>query len=177
MFPKFHEEDHVSCYTIHPCSTNMYHELRKIYWWDGLKKDIAEFVDKCLNCEKMKDEHQKLGGSLQEIKVPTLKWEDINMDFLVGLPQTQRQHDSIWLVVDRLTKSTHFFPVKSTYSTEDYSRIFKDDIACRQGILLSIISNWGEQFTSRFCWSLQEWLGTKVKFPTDGQSGGYYSNP
>ena len=74
----------------------------------------------------MKSEHQKLGGLLQEIQVPTSKWEDIIMDFVVGLPQTQKQYDSIWMVVDRFTKSVHFIPIKSTYLEEDYARIFID---------------------------------------------------
>ena len=72
-----------------------------------------------------------MGGLLQEIPIPTWKWEDINMDFKVGLTRTQRSNDSIWVVVDRLTNFSHFILVKSTYSTEDYSRIFIDDIVCR----------------------------------------------
>ena len=97
----------------------------------------------------MKVEHQKSGGLLQEIKTPAWKWEDINMDFVVGLPRAQKQYDSIWVIVDRLTKSAHFIPVKSTYSAEDYARIFIDEIVCRHGISLSIISDRGAQFTSR----------------------------
>ena len=98
----------------------MYHDLRKVFWWESLKKDIAEFVDKCPNCQKVKAEHQKPGGLLEEIQLPTWKWEDINMDFVVGLPRTQKQYESIWVIVDRLTKSTHFIPVKFTYSAEYY---------------------------------------------------------
>ena len=100
-----------------------------------MKKDIAEFVAKCLNYQQVKAEHQMLGLLLQEIQVLTLKWEDINMDFVVGLPRTQRKYDSIWVVVDRLTKSAHFITVKSTYSAEDYATIFIDEIVCRHGIL------------------------------------------
>ena len=92
------EEAHGSRYSIHPGSKKMYHDLREIYWWEGMKKDIAKFVAKCLNCKQVKAEHQKLGGLLQEIKVLTWKWEDINMDFVVGLPGTQRQYGSIWVV-------------------------------------------------------------------------------
>lgn len=95
-----------------------------------MKKDIAEFVAKCLNCQQVKAEHQKLVGLLQKIQGPTWKWEDINMDFVVGFPPTQRQYDSIWVVVDRLTKSARCIPIKSTYSEEDYARIFIDEIVC-----------------------------------------------
>ena len=80
-----------------------------------------------------------MGGLLQEIQVPKWKWEDINMDFVVCLPQAQRQYDSIWVVVDRFTKFPHFIPVMFTYSVEDYARIFIDDIVCHHGIPLSII--------------------------------------
>ena len=79
------EEAHWSRYSIHPGSTKMYHDLRVVFWLEGLKKDIAEFVDKCPNCHQVKDEHQNPGGFLQEIQVPTWKWEDIIMDFVVGL--------------------------------------------------------------------------------------------
>ena len=102
----------------------------------------------------------------KEIQIPTWKWEDIHMDFVVGLPQTQRSYDSLWVVVDMLTKSTRFITIKSTYSTDDYSRILIDEIVCRHGIPLSIISNQGAQFTSRFWRSFQKGLGTKVKLST-----------
>ena len=71
----------------------MYHDLQEIYWWEGLKREIEEFVTRCPNCQKVKAEHKKSSVLLQEIKNPTLKWEDINMDFVVGLPQTQRSYD------------------------------------------------------------------------------------
>ena len=129
-------------------------------------KDIAEFVERCPNFQQVKVENQKSGGLLHEIQVPTWKWEDINMDFVVGLCRTQEQYDSIWVVVDRLTKSFHFIPVKSTYSAEDYARIFIDEIVCHHGIPLSIISDRGAQFTSRFWRSFQKGLVTKVKLRT-----------
>ena len=96
----------------------MYHDLRDIYWWEGLKKDIADFVAKCPNFQQVNVEHQNPGGLLQEIKILTWKWEDINMDFVVGFPRTQKSYDSICVIVDRLTKFAHFIPVKSTYSAE-----------------------------------------------------------
>ena len=87
-----------------------------------------EFVANCPNCIQVKAKHQKAGGLLQEIQIPTWKLKDIYMDFAVGLPRTQRLYDWIWVVVDRLTKSARFIPVKSTYSMEGYARIFKDII-------------------------------------------------
>ena len=84
------------------------------------------------------------------MQVATKKWKDINMDLVVGLPRTQKQHDSIWVVVDSFTKSAHFVPVKSTYLVEDYARIFIYEILYRHGIQFSLISDRGAQFTSRF---------------------------
>ena len=105
-----------------------------------------------------------------------MKLEDINIDFVIGLHRTQKSYDSIWVVVDRLTKSALFISVKSTYSAEDFARIFIDEIVCRHGILLSIILDQGTQFTSRFLRSFQKGLGTTVKLSTafhiqkDGQA-------
>ena len=101
-------EAHGSRYSIHPGSTKMYHDLKQIYWWDGMKKDIADYVTKCPNCQQVKDEHLKSGGLSQIIEVPTLNWEAINMDFVVGLPNSRRQQNSIWVIMDRLTKSSPF---------------------------------------------------------------------
>uniref|UniRef100_A0A0V0GQI5 Putative ovule protein n=1 Tax=Solanum chacoense TaxID=4108 RepID=A0A0V0GQI5_SOLCH len=99
----------------------MYRDMRKIYWWNGMKKDIAGFVAKCPNCQQVKVEHQKSGGLSQDIGIPTWKWDDVNMDFIVGLPRTRRQYDSIWVIVDQMTKSAHLIPVKVSYSAEDYA--------------------------------------------------------
>ena len=121
-------EAHGSRYFVHPSSTKMYHDLKQIYLWDGMKKDIAEYVAKCSNCQQVKAKHLKTSGLTQIIEVLTWKWEAINMDFVVGLPRTRRQHDSIWVIVDRLTKSTHFIPVMSTYRAEDYTRLYIDEI-------------------------------------------------
>lgn len=114
-------EAHVSRYSIHPGATKMYRDLQEIYWWNGMKKDITEFVAKCLNCQQVKVEHQRLGGVIQDISIPTWKWKEINIDFVTDLPRTRRQYDSIWVVVDRLTKAAHFLPVKTTDSAEDYA--------------------------------------------------------
>ncbi|KAH0652788.1 hypothetical protein KY289_030466 [Solanum tuberosum] len=103
-------EDHNSRYSIHPGATKMYRHLREFYWWNDMKKDIAGFVAKYPNCKQVKVEHQKSGGLSQDISIPTWKWEDFNMDFIVDFPRTRRQHDSIWVIVDRMTKSAHFLP-------------------------------------------------------------------
>ena len=107
-------EAHDSTYSIHPGSTKMYLDLKEKYWWYGLKKDVAEYVAICDTCQRVKAEHQRPAGLLQPMKIPEWKWEEVGMDFIVGLTRTQRGHDSIWVIVDRLTKVAHFLPVKTT---------------------------------------------------------------
>ncbi|GJT49943.1 putative nucleotidyltransferase, ribonuclease H [Tanacetum coccineum] len=103
-------EAHSSPFSIHPGSTKMYHDLKQHFWWSGMKRDVATFVSKCLICQQVKIEHQRASGLLQPLDIPVWKWDEISMDFVTGLPRTQRKHDAIWVVVDRLTKSAHFLP-------------------------------------------------------------------
>ena len=98
----------------------------------------------------MKVEHQKLGGMTQEIDIPTFKWDVINLDFITGLPRTRRQYDSIRVIVDRMTKSSHFLAVKTTYSAKDYAKLYLTEIVRLRGVPLSIISDRGPRFTSHF---------------------------
>ncbi|WVZ92092.1 hypothetical protein U9M48_038182 [Paspalum notatum var. saurae] len=102
------KEAHETTYSIHPGSEKMYQDLKQKFWWYGMKREVAEY--------RVKAEHQKPAGLLQPLKIPEWKWEEIGMDFIVGLPRTQSGFDSIWVVVDRLTKVAHFIPVKTTYS-------------------------------------------------------------
>ena len=173
---KILEEAHSSAYAMHPGSTKMYRDLRENYWWNGMKRDIAEFVAKCLVCQQVKIEHQRPAGLLQPLPIPEWKWEHITMDFVTGLPRTPKGHDAIWVIVDRLTKSAHFLPIKTTFSMEKYARLYIDEIIKLHGTPVSIISDRDPRFTSRFWPSLQNALGTTLKFSTafhpqtDGQS-------
>jgi hypothetical protein len=105
-------EAHDSAYSIHPGGTKMYQDLKQRYWWYGMKRDVAAHVALCDTCHQVKAEHQRPAGLLQPLKVPEWKWEEIGMDFIVGLPRTRDGYDSIWVIVDRLTKVAHFIPVK-----------------------------------------------------------------
>jgi len=163
---KIMEEAHSSRYSIHPGSTKMYRDLREVYWWNGMKKGITEFVAKCPNCQQVKVEHQRPGGLAQRIELPEWKWEMINMDFITGLPRSRRQHDSIWVIVDRMTKSAHFLPVKTTHSAEDYAKLYIQEIVRLHGVPISIISDRGAQFTAQFWKSFQKGLGSKVNLST-----------
>ncbi|GKA40605.1 putative reverse transcriptase domain-containing protein [Tanacetum coccineum] len=81
------------------------------YWWPRMKNDIAEFVSKCLTCLKVKAEHQRPSGLLQQLEIPVWKWEGITIDCVTKLPRTSSGHDIIWVIMDRLTKSAYFLLV------------------------------------------------------------------
>ena len=98
-------EAHGSMYSIHPGSTNMYHDLKAVYWWEAMKRDISKFMEECTNFQQVKAEHNKPGVITQTFEIPTWKLEAINVDFLVGLQKTRKLHDSIWVIIDRMTKS------------------------------------------------------------------------
>jgi len=176
LIEKLLAESHGLRYSIHPGVTKMYRDLKRIYWWPGMKKDIAEFVAKCQNCQQVKYEHQRPAGLLQRMPIPEWKWERIAMDFVVGLPKTLGKFDSIWVVVDRLTKSAHFIPVRIDYNAEQLAKVYVKEIVRLHGVPLSIISDRGTQFTSKFWRKLHDELGTQLTFSTtfhpqtDGQS-------
>jgi transposase InsO family protein len=110
----------------------------------------------------MKASHLKSAGVLQPLSIPMWKWDDISMDFIVGLPLTTRKKDSIWVVVDRLTKTAHFIAVHTTYSVHQYAELYKDQIVRLHGIPKTIISHRGTQFVAHFWEQLHECLGTKL---------------
>ncbi|GKF36897.1 retrotransposon protein, putative, ty3-gypsy subclass, partial [Tanacetum coccineum] len=93
----------------------MYRDLKQYFWWNDMKQDVATFVSKCMTCQQVKIEHQRASGLLQLLEIPMWKWDEISMDFVTGLPTTQKRHDAIWVVVDRLTKSAHFLPIRKNY--------------------------------------------------------------
>ena len=160
------EEAHSSANAMHPSSTKMYKTLKEHYWWNGMKKEIASFVSRCLTCQQVKAEHQKPAGKIHLLPIPVWKWEKITMDFVTGLPRTQRQHDAIWVIVDRLTKSAHFLPINVEDSMEKLTQLYVDEIVRLHGVPVSIMSDRDPRFTSRFWPSLQAALGTRLHFST-----------
>ncbi|GKA32612.1 reverse transcriptase domain-containing protein, partial [Tanacetum coccineum] len=169
-------EAHKSKYSVHPGADKMYHDLRDMYWWPEMKRDIATYVSKCLRCSKVKAEHQRPSGLLQQPEIPEWKWDKITMDFITKLPRSKSGHDTIWVIVDRLTKSAHFLAIREDYSTEKLAKIYVDEIVARHGVPVSIISDRDGRFTSR-CWqTVQKALGTRLDMSTayhpqtDGQS-------
>ncbi|GKC48199.1 putative reverse transcriptase domain-containing protein [Tanacetum coccineum] len=154
----------------------MYQDLKLLYWWPNMKADIATYVSKCLTYAKVKAEHQKLSGLLQQPQIPVWKWERISMYFVSRLPKTPRGYDTIWVIVNRLTKSAHFLHMKKMDSMEKLTRLYLKEIVCRHGVPVSIISDRDSHFTLNFWRSLQKALGTNLDVSTayrpqtDGQS-------
>ena len=115
-----------------------------------MKQDITKYVSKCDTCRRVKADHMRTPRFLQPLPIPVLKWKDISMDFIVGLPRTSKGYDSIWVIVDRLTKSTHFLPVDTWYSAKKYAKLYFDRIVTLHGVPLTIVSDRGSVFVSRF---------------------------
>jgi hypothetical protein len=156
------DESHLSKFSIHPSSTKMYQDLRQNFWWTRMKREIAKYVSECDICQRVKASHLKVAGVLQPLPIPSWKWKDISMDFIVGLPNTSQRHDSIWVIVDRLTKTVHFLPMHTSYNAKKYAEIYLDQIVRLHGVPKTIISDHGAQFIARFWEQLQHSLGTKL---------------
>jgi hypothetical protein len=169
-------EAHDSRYSIHPGSTKMYKDLKTRYWWKDMRRDIAHYVACCDTCSRVKIEHQKPAGLLKPLAIPVWKWEDISMDFVVGLPRTPKGNDSVWVIVDRLTKVAHFVPVKTRYTTEKLAEMYVEHILRLHGTPRSIVSDRGPQFVSKFWQSFHKLMCTTLNYrtafhpQTDGQT-------
>jgi hypothetical protein len=169
-------EAHKSRFSIHPGGTKMYKDIRRMYTWPKMKKNIAEYVSKCFTCQVVKAEHKRPAGLLKSLPIPVWKWEHISMDFIDGLPRTRRGNDSIWVIVDRLTKSAHFIPLSSHRTAEKLVRLFIRDIVRIHGTPASIVSDRDTLFVSEFWRSFQKEMGTTLAMSTayhpqtDGQT-------
>ncbi|GKA46219.1 putative reverse transcriptase domain-containing protein, partial [Tanacetum coccineum] len=155
-------ESHKSKYSIHPGSDKMYQDLKKLYWWPNMKAEIATYVSKCLTCAKVKIEYQKPSGLLVQPEIPQWKWENITMDFVTKLPRTAAGQDTIWVIVDRLTKSAHFLPMREDDTLEKLTRQYLKEVVSKHGVPVSIISDRDGKFTSYFWKSLHKALGTRL---------------
>ncbi|GJY10401.1 putative reverse transcriptase domain-containing protein [Tanacetum coccineum] len=123
-----------------------------------MKANIATYVRKRMTCAKVKAEHQNPFGLLQQPEIPVWKWERITMDFVSGLPRTPSGYDTIWVIVDRLTKSAHFLPMKKTDSMEKLTQLYLKEVVCRHGVPISIISDRDSHFTERTIQTLEDML-------------------
>ncbi|GKA67848.1 putative reverse transcriptase domain-containing protein, partial [Tanacetum coccineum] len=159
-------ESHKSKYSIHPGSDKMYPDLKKLYSWPNMKAEIATYVSKCMTCAKVKEEYHKPSGLLVQPKIPIWKWENITMDFVTKLPKTTFGQDTIWVIVDQLTKSAHFLPMKETDSLEKLTRQYLKEVVSRHGVSVLIISDRDGRFVSQFWQSLQEAFRTQLDMST-----------
>jgi hypothetical protein len=159
---KILDEAHLSKFSMHPGSTKMYHDLKPLYCWTRMKKEIAQYVSECDTFQRIKASHLKSARALQPLSIPSWKLDDISMDFILGLPNTSRHHNSIWLIVDRLMKVAHFLPVHTTDKAQKYAELYIDRIVCLHGLPRTIDIDRGAQFVARFWEQLQESLGTKL---------------
>nr|GEZ97900.1 putative reverse transcriptase domain-containing protein [Tanacetum cinerariifolium] len=169
-------ESHKLKYSIHPGSDKMYQDLKKLCWWPNIKAEIATYVSKCLTCARVKAECQKLSGLLVQPVILVWKWENITMDFVIKFSKTSSGQDAVWVIVNRLTKSSHFLPMKETDAMEKLARQYLKEVVSRHGVLVAIISDRDNKFTSHFWQSLNKALGTQLDMSaayhpqTDGQS-------
>ncbi|GKC60625.1 putative reverse transcriptase domain-containing protein, partial [Tanacetum coccineum] len=127
-------EAHKSRYSVHLGVDKMYHDLRDMYWWPRMKRDIATYVSKCLTCAKVKAKHQRPLGLLQQPKIPEWKWDKITMDRITKLPRLRSGHDAIWVIVDILTKSAYFLAIREDFNTDKLVRLYIDVIVARHGV-------------------------------------------
>ena len=132
-------EFHCSCFVMHPGGTKMYRDLRRQYYWSEIKRHVRDFVRRCLTCQQVKAEHQRPTGLLQPLEVAEWKWEHVTMDFVTHLPRTSHRHDTVWVIVDRLTKSAHFLVVRMTFTLKEFCRLYIREIVRLHGVPVSIV--------------------------------------
>nr|GEY69049.1 putative reverse transcriptase domain-containing protein [Tanacetum cinerariifolium] len=159
-------ELHKLKYSIHLGLDKMYQDLKKLYWWPNMKAEIATYVSKCLTCAKVKIEYQKPFGLLVQPEIPQWKWKNITMDFVTKLPKTAAGQDTIWVIVDRLTKSAYFLPMREDGTLEKLTRKYLKEVVSKHGVPVLIISNRDGKFTSHFWKSLNKELGTRLDIST-----------
>ncbi|GJS80817.1 putative reverse transcriptase domain-containing protein [Tanacetum coccineum] len=169
-------ESHKSKYSIHSGSDKMYQDMKRLYWWPNMKANIATYVSKCLTCAKVKAEHQRPSGLLVQPEIPQWKWDNITMDFVTKLPKSSQGYDTIWVIVDRLTKSAIFMSMRETDPIDKLARMYLKEVVMKHRIPVSIICDRDPRFASNFWRSLQKALGISLDMSTayhpqtDGQS-------
>nr|GEX96114.1 putative reverse transcriptase domain-containing protein [Tanacetum cinerariifolium] len=159
-------ESHKSKYSIHPGSDKMYQDMKRLYWWPNMKANIATYVSKCLTCARVKAEHQRPSGLLVQAAIPEWKWDNITTDFITKLPKSSQGFDTIWVIVNRLTKSAHFLLIRENDPLDKLARLYLNRIVARHEIPTSIICDCDGRFTLNFWRSFQKALGTYISMST-----------
>jgi hypothetical protein len=143
------DEAHNTRFSIHPGSNKMYQDLKQRFWWTKMKIENARYVARCDTCRRVKVVRLKPAGMLQPLPIPSWKWDDIGMDFITGLPTTSRGFDSIWVIIDRLTKLAHFLLVKVKHSTVTLAKLYFERILSLHGVPRTIVSDRGPQYIAQ----------------------------
>ncbi|KAL2938982.1 Transposon Ty3-I Gag-Pol polyprotein [Bienertia sinuspersici] len=170
------EESHNTPYSVHLGGNKLYKDIKQQFWWQGMKKEVAAYVSKCLTCQKVKAEHRRPSGLIQPLEIPTWKWDSISMDFVMGLPLTRSGKNAIWVIVDRLTKTARFIAMKDTWNMKQLADAYMKEVVRLHGVPTDIVSDRDSRFLSHFWGKLQEAMGTILKFSTafhpatDGQT-------
>jgi hypothetical protein len=163
-------------YVGHPGYQKIVSTVKSQYYWPDMKREIVEYIAKCLECQRVKDEKRHQTGLLHPLPIPEWKWEVVPMDFITGFPRTSKQHDAIMVVVDKLTKAAHFIPTKTTHKETNVVDIYMREVARLHGIPKKIMSDRDPKITSKFWKGLFKWFGTNLNFNTayhpesDGQT-------
>jgi hypothetical protein len=158
------QEMHNVPYAGHPGYQKSVAVVKSHYFWSGIKREIVEYIARCMECQEVKVEHRHPAGLLQPLPIPEWKWELVTMDFITGLPRTAKLHDSIMVVVDKVTKATHFIPLKTTHKATNVADIFIKEVARLHGIPKTIVSNRDPKFTSNFWKGLFKGFRTNLNF-------------
>jgi hypothetical protein len=160
------KEMHNMAYVGHPGYQNTVAAVKSHYFWPGLKKEIIEYITKCMECQKVKAEHRHPTGLLQPLPIPEWKWDVVTMDFITGLPITSKKHDSIMVVMEKLTKYAHLIPLKTTHRATDVANIFLKEVAHLHRIPKTIVSDRDSKFTSNFWKGLFKGFRMNLNFST-----------
>nr|GFA34177.1 reverse transcriptase domain-containing protein [Tanacetum cinerariifolium] len=157
-------ESHKSKYSIYPGSAKMYQDMKKLYWWPNMKANIATYVSKCLTYARVKAEHQRPSGLLVQPAIPEWKWDNITIDFITKIPKSPQGFDTIRVIVDQLTKSAHFLPIRENDPLDKLARLYLNRIVARHGIPVSIICDRDGIFTSNFWRTFKKlWAGASPR--------------
>jgi hypothetical protein len=154
----------------------MYHNLRQQFWWTWMKRETTHFVSECDTCWKVKADYMKIRGLLQPLIIPEWKWDDISMDYIMGIPLTAHEFDFISVIMDRLSKSACIIPVNTYYNGRSYAEIYIARVSSLHGVPKMIISDQGSQFVACFQEQLHASLVTHLSHSlayhpqTDGQT-------